>query len=544
MSSSSELIFNEYFSTDPNLSNLNSWMIGNVNQYYIIENDVLDGAVTSFTYSNIVKNNDIYSLERFDDTNAKHFIPYVPDDSILDDHKNNIINIFNIYQFYDHLINNPNDISKTSITLNLYNYFDLSVVGIDVNNTKFSYNTSESHYNKIIVNNDTKDKLTMSALYTCRGIYLVLLYKYIADVYLNYYDECTGCDINTLMDDFKKSITKSTLFSNYRLDVTYRSDYLIIDQYTAANTFFDTLDKDHIIYNKTQNKYITITSDIDKVNDKYNVSSLSNEFNENDKCIILSKKSDYAAFSYNNTMNGIRSTNNIFNENKTEYEKSITNYEAVNGSFNNIDYIYYLTFIIVAIVLISIVATNSEQSRRTRVFIILIIIVLIYIMIFSYIEIAKRLAESFTTENDKQRETNILNNRFAELLTLIYTESSTFGMIKLYDKLTNTAKNELNNISKNNKVLLSTTDRNEANTNSEWHRLFQRTLFIHTVFLFLIIILTYLWLSNIIPDSNIYILIITIIFVMVLIFYYFKNLHRVVRSEYKHKYWTKMDFSK
>ena len=59
-------------------------------------------------------------------------------------------------------------------------------------------------------------------------------------------------------------------------------------------------------------------------------------------------------------------------------------------------------------------------------------------------------------------------------------------------------------------------------------------------FLFLILVLTYLWLSTIMPDMNIYLLFITIIASMILIFYYFRNLHRVVRTEYKHRYWTKM----
>jgi hypothetical protein len=42
------------------------------------------------------------------------------------------------------------------------------------------------------------------------------------------------------------------------------------------------------------------------------------------------------------------------------------------------------------------------------------------------------------------------------------------------------------------------------------------------------------------PDLSIYLLFLTIIACMLLIFYYFRNLHRVVRTEYKHRYWTKM----
>ena len=46
------------------------------------------------------------------------------------------------------------------------------------------------------------------------------------------------------------------------------------------------------------------------------------------------------------------------------------------------------------------------------------------------------------------------------------------------------------------------------------------------------------------PELNIYLFIVTIIACMVLIFYYFTSLHRVVRSTYKQKYWTKMEINK
>ena len=60
----------------------------------------------------------------------------------------------------------------------------------------------------------------------------------------------------------------------------------------------------------------------------------------------------------------------------------------------------------------------------------------------------------------------------------------------------------------------------------------------------MIVILLYLWLMSIMPELNIYLFIVTIIACMVLIFYYFTSLHRVVRSTYKQKYWTKMEINK
>jgi hypothetical protein len=576
-------IFAEYFENDNGLSNLYKWLVTDNNKYCILNTDtdiLCNFQVTTFlngdpgdslyncninnsikSFSNIVKNvNDSYDIIEFSDANSKHFIPNIPNsliDKIDNEHKNKIVSAFNIYQFYDHLINTPEDLAKSSFNLNLYNFINITNYAITPDNTICPISRL-SHYTNIITNNQRKDKLTPSVIYMCRGIYLTLLYKYIAQIYLSYYTICDSLttnkcpdsaliNINVLMNNFKKSINKLILFSSYSLYVTYNSNKLTIDNISSpARSFFDPLNKDnHIIYNITQNKYIEIIDNISIVSNFYTITgTLESKFNANDKCVILAKKSDYVAYSYNNTINGLNNTNKQFNTNKSDYQKSVTNYDIVNNSFNNIDYIYYLTFLIIIIVIVSIIATNSEQSRKTRVFIILIIVVLIYIMIFSYLAVTKELAESFSTIINKSREIGIINGTLLQILTSIYTESSTFGMIKLYDTLNIAATNELNNISKQSKSLTSNTNRNEATTNSEWHRLFQRTLFIHTVFLFLIVILTYLWLSTTMPGINIYLLFITIIACMVLIFYYFRNLHRVVRSEYKHRYWTKMDVSK
>ena len=583
LSDINKTIFEEYFENDTNLSNLNSWLItGGTNENCISVNDVDVLCNFSLTlglgdpffnadgsnlidvingFSNIVKDDSgvssVYTIAEFDDDNANHFIPHIPNaliNNITTDHKDDIIKIFNIYQFYDYLVDNPADIYKDNLGFNLYDFFTATdATKINVNVTDITKYKTQNHYEKIIKTNNSKDKLTPSVIYMCRGLYLTLLYKHIAQIYLSYYTKCddlaTTCpseaitSITALMDNFKTSINKLILFSTYELEVTYYNDTLTLDNPgTSAVTFFNTLNtNNHIIHNITKNNFIEIGSNpIALNNNSYTIThpNLAN----GDKCVILAKKSLYAAYSYNTTIKGLNNNNREFDSNKADYQKSITNYEIVNGSFSNIDYIYYLTFLIVIIVLVSIGATNSEQSRKTRVLIILIIVVLTYVMIFSYLEITKRLAESFTDASDKKtNEIGIINEILKNTLTNLYISASNYGMTRLYDKLNAAAKNELHNVSKQNTTLSSSIDRTAATTNSEWHRLFQRTLFIHTVFMFLIVILIYLWLSTSIPNSSIYLLFITIIALMVLIFNYFRNLHRVVRSEYKHKYWTKMD---
>ena len=585
-------IFNDYFEQTTHLSNLYSWMTTSGTDEFIINesvnklsniSDFLDVGGSDYDcnikqdlhsvnyLSNIVKisSNPVYALEQFDANNANHYIPHFPQaliEEIDSDHKEKLNKIFNIYQLYDHVINNPNDVGS-SITITVYNFIDQTPTNtLNTANTTYPTN-SYSHYDHIIgaTGNTIKDKLTPSCLYTCRGIYLILLYKNIAEVYISYYNQCDNemdeidsnreCsnsaidEINTLIESYlRTSMNKIYLFTNYKLKVTFNSNILTLDDTgTTSSTFFDTLIKDeHIIYNINKNKYINIEQDITKSSNVYTLSeskiegSISNNFTDGDKCVILSKKSDYASYTYDEAIDNLSNTNEIFNKNKSEYQKSIGNYNAIQGSFNNIDYLYYLTIIIVIISLIAIIATNSEQSRKTRVFIILVIVLLTYGMIFSFIEVAKRFTENFSTTDEISSKTSILNTNFTRYLEMIYMESSNYGMTRLYDTLTTASNKELSTINKQNTTLLSSINRNDATTNAEWHRLFQRTLFIHTMFLFLIIILTYLWLSIIMPDLSIYLLFVTIIACMLLIFYYFRNLHRVVRTEYKHRYWTKM----
>ena len=580
------LIFDEYFRNDDNLSNLYSFMINGNNEFcinitdgsflsnIISDDDFFEGTPTTDyncnlasgfkNFSNIVKNTatDIYNLEPNSDANAQHYIPQFSStiiQYIQDNKKTKIQQIFNIYQIYDYFVNNPDKITTNDLNgLILYDYFNPPTESDIANKTQCPISIID---HKDYIENELTGKLTPSIVYVCRGIYLVLLYKNIADVYLTYYKSCdaltssscgerTKTDIQTVLQNFSVITNKIKEFSGYYLNVTYNNSNLTIDtKGVAVISFFELLKKNkHTIYNKTKHKYITIKNNISISSDNISYrlkdsdieDGISNNFTNGDNCIILSIGIEDSSDKYNEAINNLSNTNEIFNKNKSEYQKSIGNYNAIQGSFNNIDYLYYLTIIIVIISLIAIIATNSEQSRKTRVFIILVIVLLTYGMIFSFIEVAKRFTENFVSTTELTTETDIINNNFDMYLRIIYMESSNYGMTRLYDTLTTASNKELSTINKQNTTLLSSINRNDATTNAEWHRLFQRTLFIHTMFLFLIIILTYLWLSIIMPDLSIYLLFVTIIACMLLIFYYFRNLHRVVRTEYKHRYWTKM----
>lgn len=550
----------------------------------------------------VVKEDDVYFYTNYDENNANHFIPYIPANilsAIKDTHKYNIKNIFYIYQLYDFLAENPDKIGLSTIdTINFYDFFSLAAgsssssdaislaiaggaesAGVAANRivpnkeeiTCFPFvgsysdatDAQKSHYKQIITDS-ANIELTPSLIYICRGIFLVLLYKYILEIYIsyfNYIENSTTCDEqckdnsknqtkNLIMSKVFHSMNKINYFLSYKLEVKYDSTnnkLVIQNQGANATTFFNKLvNKKHILYNKDDKTYHIIkpaTTIIKSASENsYDVSGdLTPNLEEGETYYVLSKKADHAAKNYNDVRSKLENANSKLKENKFENQKSINNLNVIKGSFNNIDYLYYITIIITIICLIVIFFAKSEQSRKSHVFIMLIIVSLTYGIIFSFIQKAKEFSESFNTDNSIQNQLiNQSNNKFDDYLKLVYMESANYGATVLYNELESVGIRDLIKSNKENKIIESEINSNDANSISEWHRLFQRTLFIHTMFLFLIVVLMYLWLSIIMPDISIYLLFITIIACMLLIFYYFRNLHRVVRTEYKQKYWTKM----
>ena len=123
--------------------------------------------------SNIVKNYGsppAFVLQQFDSSDAMHYIPHFPDDLIAKintAHKEKLNKIFNIYQLYDHVINNPDDVA-TGSTINVYNFIDQSPTTLASTNLAETIypDNSLSHYDYIIGSNATsiKDKLTPNLL--------------------------------------------------------------------------------------------------------------------------------------------------------------------------------------------------------------------------------------------------------------------------------------------------------------------------------------------------------------------------------------------
>ena len=394
----------------------------------------------------------------------------------------------------------------------------------------------------------------MEYLYVLKELSLIELYIKLLGIGLDAkdkdldftFDEITQCIVNNHFNNLNNSMTfhylKTTYDSaNNKLTVSRESES------DKSIYFFKTLNPEyHIIYDPESKKNHPITNTIPLLTigaiDSYSLPSDLSTKLENDKIYIILYKTDvYAQNEYNSKKQQLKEKNKLLLENKDELEKEKSNNNQIYSNYNQINIIYYLTYVIVFIVIIGMLSTNSEKSRIVRSLLLLMIVIVIYLILLSYINLKEYYnKELFTSSNDN----DVADNLIKKSLDNILMNSPIIGKINLYNEFTNIMHKDTNKLDRNNLILDSNINRTIQNTSTGWHEKYQKSLFIHTVFLLMIVILLYLWLMSIMPELNIYLFIVTIIACMVLIFYYFTSLHRVVRSTYKQKYWTKMEINK
>ena len=491
-----------------------------------------------------VDNDNNITFVDFVTNDSTHIIPFLNHGDLISD-KESINNSFAKYQYFNYLYNNPETIDSP-VDTNIKEYFDNSryYTFLDSNN---------KHIN--MINNTVKNKSDfMEYLYVLKELSLIELYIKLLGIGLDAkyknpsfdYDKIATCIENNHVNNLNNSMTfhyLETTYSSANNNLTVNKQF----ENDKSIYFFDKLDPEyHIIYEPQENKYYKIPVIID-LTENGNTKSydlpdrLSRELENNKEYIIQYKTDVHAQNEYISKKKQLKEKNKLLLENKDELEKEKSNNNQIYSNYDQINIIYYLTYVIVFIVIIGMLSTNSEKSRIVRSLLLLMIVIVIYLILLSYINLKEYYnKELFTSPND----INIADNLIKKSLDNILMNSPIIGKINLYNEFTNIMHKDSNKLDKNNLILDSNINRTIQNTSTGWHEKYQKSLFIHTVFLLMIVILLYLWLMSIMPELNIYLFIVTIIACMVLIFYYFTSLHRVVRSTYKQKYWTKMEINK
>lgn len=509
-----------------------------------------DSNISNITEVLKVSEDNTITQEAININNSTHIIPFLDHETIISNSYDieSINSSFAKYQFYNYLYNNPG-LMDNLVTVNsrIKKYFNNTTIYI------FTKDSHSEHYN--MINSTVKNKSDyMEYLYVLKELSLIELYIKLLgigldakDKDLNFaFDKITECIENNHINNSNNGMTFHYLKTTYdsvtsKLTVSHES---VSDK---SIYFFEKLIPEyHIIFDfdsESNNNYpITNTIDLTTSDNTYSLpNDLSTKLENGKTYIILYKTDVYAQNQYNSKKQQLKEKNKLLLENKDELEKEKSNNNQIYSNYNQINIIYYLTYVIVFIVIIGMLSTNSEKSRIVRSLLLLMIVIVIYLILLSYINLKEYYnKELFTSPN----YINIANNLIKKSLDNILMNSPIIGKINLYNEFINIMHKDTNKLDRNNLILDSNINRTIQNTSTGWHEKYQKSLFIHTVFLLMIVILLYLWLMSIMPELNIYLFIVTIIACMVLIFYYFTSLHRVVRSTYKQKYWTKIEINK
>lgn len=528
---------------------------------YILEENVKNELDVNFLKQNkklkvfLEQNN--YRITDFDQQLPTHFLIQINSNLVdkTNERYNNIVNYFYKYQLYNECYKDPTKIYKTEA---FKHYF----TGVLMKDSSLNLDYTEL---KKIHNNNIR-----LYLYVYKEIFLILLYKIIIDVYIsfyNYLDEDSGKNIkdndkykeiilerlNDIESVINNKILKNSEINSLNIEVQKEDNKLKLK--TGANNqesknLYNTINpKYHVIESESEidgsYHYYEIPYTTTLHSDEYYV--FNNPINNLDFLFteknyrIITKTSLYYEYKYNSNIATVKKNTKNINHNKYIYSNEQNYLKLIKN--NNIDTLYYLTFLMIFIILIGIASTKSEKSRKIRVFILLIITVISYSIILGVLSTPQHI--EYFSEEEAETTTTKLRTKYNELLLQLLIQINTtapkIGMNNLYDKFGKIIHKDIKDTNLYNKYLENNIDNLSSNKNNSWHEIFKKTLFIHTTFIIIIVILIYLWLYSIIPDSNIYLLTITIIFCMILLFNYFRNLHRVLRTKYTKYYWPKIN---
>ena len=536
------LIYDTYLHYNSNFDFLNT-QVNTASEFIVTEYTPLSSVI--FNENNLefdVFLSD-YTVTSLDHNNPSHFLLKINKNLITVDTDiyNDIQEFFYKYQLYDDFYNDISKITNSNYVTTFINYFDVT----DIKN-----------YNEANLQNDYLELLKLKEnsnfklyLYVYKEIFLILLYKKIYDVYITFYtNNNTKTEIKNGLDSIKVAIQHKlqiNLQHNlYYITVIKNNNKLTLTQDTnnsSSISLYNTITPEyHVIQEISSNKYFEIPEQI--------IINNSNEYIFDKKLFFLKNNIEYKIITKNNIyyeskhddkIKQIKTTNKNINDNKIIFSNEKYYLKSINNNY--IDNLYKFTFFIIFIVIIGIISIKSDQSRKNHVFILLIITVIVYSIILVFLNSTTENQESFESSSDVKNE---CNNLILALLISIKTTAPKIGMNSLYDKFGKIIHKDIKNTYLYNKYLENNIDILSSNKNISWHEIFKKTLFIHTVFIIIIVILIYLWLYSIIPDYNIYLLTITIIFCMILLFNYFRNIHRVLRTKYNRYYWPNITITK
>ena len=258
---------------------------------------------------------------------------------------------------------------------------------------------------------------------------------------------------------------------------------------------------------------------------------------------IVFKTSGFFKSEYDDKVDNINELNKKMVEQKDEYKTALTNNKYMKAHFYGVETIYYSVIVMVIFVVIFFVAGNSESDRSLRALLLLVIVSILYGMYLTFMETKEFFISSNNDYSDLNLKINHINDKLDDYLNAIVRYTPTIGLGNVYNELLKVIGKDINKLNVNNTMLVGAVNKTIDYTNSGWHDFYKKNMFIHTVFLITIIILLYYWFAYNFPDNTYWLIFLTVLLCLIIVFNYFRNVHRVVRTKYRHKYWMNMKIS-
>jgi len=307
-----------------------------------------------------------------------------------------------------------------------------------------------------------------------------------------------------------------------------RSDHIL--KYVENNT----IDKEKFVIIDIDTKNIhNLKNDITitKTHNKYEI----NLTGHSDICSlnsikVISKNSYAEKLKYDNLNLELTDLNKKYFEKSDVLDDKQSKNISLNDNYKYINLFYYLTFIII----IFIVGSLLNQSDINKIILYLIITIIIYSLFNVYTETR----EYFDTEGDIADGINTEIILYVNSLFLI--ADSKIELYYLYKKLSENTEKELSLKILQDKYIDHNIINEEENINSSWINYYRKIMFIHTLFLMVLVIIIFHLLNSIFSGVTYILLLISIIAFMVILFLYFSKINSIVRTNSKHKYWSNM----
>lgn len=276
---------------------------------------------------------------------------------------------------------------------------------------------------------------------------------------------------------------------------------------------------------------------------KFSTSKCIIDENNTNPLKIVFKTSGFYKAEYDDRVDNVTELNNKMNEQKDEYKTALTNNKYMKAHYYGIDTIYYLVIVMLILVIIFFVAGNSDSDRSIRSLLLIVIVSILYGMFLSFMETKEFFISARNDYSDLNTKITHINDKLDDYLNAIVRYSPTIGLGNVYNELLNVIGKDIKKLNVSNTMLIGAVNKTNDYTNSNWHDLYKKTMFIHTVFLITITILLYYWFSYNFPENTPWLMFLTVLLCLVIVFNYFRNVHRVVRTKYRHKYWMNMKIS-